>query len=181
MSQRCCHPQRWLRACWTRAISISDSYLQKKRALANAKLCSLAANVPYNVPNVTEAVTQSVEHGQEEAAAAPAQSAKDSAATAMALILGENYFSSALTSCETEVKNFLSDSPIGLEMSPVDWWKLNASRFPRLANLAKQYLCIPGTSVPSERVFSAAGLTVNRLRTSLTPDHVDMLIFLNKN
>ncbi|CAM4672977.1 unnamed protein product [Leuciscus chuanchicus] len=92
----------------------------EKRALANAKLCSLAANVPYNVPNVTEAITQSVEHSQEEAPAAPAQSAKDSAATAMALILGKNYFSSALTSCETEVKNFLSDSPIGLEMSPVD-------------------------------------------------------------
>lgn len=31
----------------------------------------------------------------------------------------------------------------------------------------------PGTSVPSERVFSAAGLTVNRL----SPQHVDMLLF----
>ncbi|KAK1901504.1 Zinc finger BED domain containing protein 1 [Dissostichus eleginoides] len=33
------------------------------------------------------------------------------------------------------------------------------------------------TSVPSERVFSAAGLILNRLH----PDHVDLLIFLNKN
>ncbi len=33
----------------------------------------------------------------------------------------------------------------------------------------------------AERIFSAAGLTVNRLHTRLTPDHKDMLIFLNKN
>lgn len=35
--------------------------------------------------------------------------------------------------------------------------------------------------VPPERVFTAAGIAVNRLRTRLTPEHVDMLIFLNKN
>ena len=62
-----------------------------------------------------------------------------------------------------------------------EWWKVNERRFPRLANVARRYLCIPDTSVSSERVFSAAGLTVNRLRTRLTPDHVYMLIFLNKN
>ncbi len=33
----------------------------------------------------------------------------------------------------------------------------------------------------AERIFSAAGLTMNRLHTRLTPDHKDMLIFLNKN
>ena len=35
--------------------------------------------------------------------------------------------------------------------------------------------------IPAERVFSTAGLIVNRLRTRLSPEHVDMLIFLNKN
>ena len=33
----------------------------------------------------------------------------------------------------------------------------------------------------AEQVFSVAGLIVLRLRTSLTPEHVDMLVFLNKN
>lgn len=42
-------------------------------------------------------------------------------------------------------------------------------------------MCVPATSIPSERVFSAAGLVVNRLRSRLSPEHVDMLLFLRKN
>jgi len=41
-------------------------------------------------------------------------------------------------------------------------------------------MTVPATSVPSERVFSAAGLVVNRLRSRLSPEHVDMMLFLRK-
>lgn len=68
-----------------------------------------------------------------------------------------------------------------LHTEPTTWWKANQKKYPRLAKLASAYLPVPATSVPSERVFSAAGLIVNRLRTRLHPEHVDMLIFLNKN
>ena len=47
--------------------------------------------------------------------------------------------------------------------------------------VAKQILAVPATSVPSERVFSTAGLVVNKLRNRLSPDLVDSIIFLNKN
>jgi hypothetical protein len=54
-------------------------------------------------------------------------------------------------------------------------------RFPAVARLAKEYLCMPATEVPSERAFSVAGLTVTKLRSSLDPDTVDHIIFINKN
>ncbi len=40
--------------------------------------------------------------------------------------------------------------------------KGNETCFPRLATPARCYFCIPGKLAPSERVFSASGLTVNR-------------------
>ena len=54
-------------------------------------------------------------------------------------------------------------------------------KFPRLSKLAKQYLSVPATSIPSERTFSAAGLLVNKLRASLDTETVDQIVFLNKN
>ena len=64
---------------------------------------------------------------------------------------------------------------------PLKWWKANASRYPLLANLARKYLCIPATSVPSERVFSSAGHIVNKRRACLDPSSVNMLVFLAEN
>ena len=47
--------------------------------------------------------------------------------------------------------------------------------------MAKKYLSIPGTSVPSERVFSKGGVIVDPFRSRLSPHHVNTLIFLSKN
>ena len=63
----------------------------------------------------------------------------------------------------------------------LEWWKLNESRFPNIAKLAKAVLCIPATSAPSKRLFSAAGHIVNKRRTCLKPENVDVILFLNKN
>ena len=50
------------------------------------------------------------------------------------------------------------------ETSPLVWWKAECRRFPTLSHLAMKYLCISGTSVPSERRFSSGGHIVNSLR-----------------
>ena len=67
------------------------------------------------------------------------------------------------------------------ESDPLEWWRMNESRFPLLANLARKYLCICATSTASERVFSTAGNVVTPNRSLLKPAKVDMLVFLAKN
>ncbi|KAJ8882073.1 hypothetical protein PR048_018561 [Dryococelus australis] len=54
--------------------------------------------------------------------------------------------------------------------------------FPLLAEMARQYLGIPATeAASSERVFSSAGNSVTERRERLATDHVEELIFLQRN
>jgi len=63
-------------------------------------------------------------------------------------------------------------------VDPLQWWKLNEHRYPKLSFLAKTVLCIPATSVPCERLFSSAGYIVNKTRSSLEPNTVNTLVCL---
>lgn len=62
---------------------------------------------------------------------------------------------------------------------PLLWWKAQADRLPILSKLAHRVLCIPGTSAPSERVFSSAGLTIANARAALSAENAAALIFLH--
>ena len=54
------------------------------------------------------------------------------------------------------------------DVDPLSWWKREQHSFPILAQLARKYLYVCGTSVPSERLFSQAV-------------YVYMLVFLAKS
>lgn len=61
-------------------------------------------------------------------------------------------------------------------MDPLTWWRLNEHRFPRLAAMARDYLCIPGTSVAVERVFSTGRDVISVRRTSLPAETIRTLM-----
>jgi len=86
-----------------------------------------------------------------------------------------------LQKIKKEITCYLEYPSLEPDVNPLEWWKLENGRFPNLANLAKKYLCICGTSVPSERIFSKAGHVANNLRNRLTPENVNKLVFLSKN
>lgn len=82
---------------------------------------------------------------------------------------------------EEEVRGYRASRPAGLQDNPLSWWRENENNYPLLARLAKRYLCVPGSSVASERVFSTAGDIITAKRSCLTPAHVNELLFLQKN
>ena len=61
------------------------------------------------------------------------------------------------------------------------FWKDKKSTYPLMYQVAKKYLHIPATSVPSERIFSLAGFIVRKKRTKLLEKHVNQQIFLARN
>ena len=82
---------------------------------------------------------------------------------------------------KTEFEQYDDLPMLTSNISPLKWWQQNHSSFPTLARLAKDWLMIPTTSVPSERLFSAAGNVMTNKRNCLTPEHGNQLVFLYEN
>src|SRR5678816_2395036 len=66
-------------------------------------------------------------------------------------------------------------------LDTISWWKVKQNVYPRLSKLARKYLACPPTSVPSERVFSNAGLIYDEKRNRLSAGKAEKLMFLKHN
>ena len=98
--------------------------------------------------------------------------------TALDKLLGPEKEQESLTAAE-ELEHYLAEKTLKRKSNTLSWWRENDKRFPQLSKVARCLLNIRATSTPSGRVFSVAGLTVNKLRSSLKPKNVDSLVFLN--
>ena len=79
-----------------------------------------------------------------------------------------------------EFEKYMSEPVRSISLNPLLWWKENKERFRKLSSIAKMFLTKTATSVPYERVFRAAGLTITKQRSSLDPSVADAVIFMNK-
>ena len=66
-------------------------------------------------------------------------------------------------------------------LDPLVWWREHQYEYPKLASLARRFLCTTPTSVPCERAFSKAGWIVNKRRCSLSDGNVSAILFASFN
>lgn len=91
------------------------------------------------------------------------------------------HFSTSSTTAHIMVKQYLELDLMNRKQNPLEFWENHQKTFPELYLLAKKYLCVPATSVPSERLFSKAGYITNDRRSRLGAKRIDQLVFLNGN
>ena len=82
-----------------------------------------------------------------------------------------------------ETDRYFKEKNVERTAYSLDWWKSHHHQYRKLSILAKKYLCVPATSVPSERLFSKAGELVSATckRNRLKPKYVDMMLVVTKN
>ncbi|CAE7152603.1 unnamed protein product, partial [Rhizoctonia solani] len=78
------------------------------------------------------------------------------------------------TSVLHEIQQYLAEPTTS--MAPLDWWNKHSSRFPRLAAMARDYLCIPGSSVAVERVLSTGCDVISLRRAALSAETIRTLM-----
>ena len=79
------------------------------------------------------------------------------------------------------VQHYRQEATAGTKQSPLWCWRVSESRYPKLAKVAKKVFCFPATSTPMERLFSTARMICTKKRAQLSPEHVNMLVFLHQN
>ena len=131
------------------------------------------SNLDINNSNVTESVTSAISIPQ-----VPSSSIWTKFDEQVSSVLGEN---NSTVGSIIEIDKYLSENLLNRQEDPLKWWSDRQKLYPRLYEMVLRRLCVPATSVPSERVFSKAGLVLNAKRTRLTTDKVETILFIQSN
>lgn len=78
-----------------------------------------------------------------------------------------------------ELQKYYSIPRCNKDTDILQWWRTHASEFPILSLMARDLLSIPATSVPAERLFSRAALTIRKHRNRLNNESARCLLCLN--
>ena len=64
---------------------------------------------------------------------------------------------------------------------PLDFWIESEKHYPKLAPFAMDFLCIPASTTPVERVFSTAGYACSGRRNRLIDANLEREVMFSKN
>ena len=90
-------------------------------------------------------------------------------------------FSSQSTKNSSELSSYIQSPRAEYikNMDIVEWWNIKQEAYPILSKIARDYLTIMPTSVPSERTFSGGDSTITPNRASLHKESVRELMCLS--
>lgn len=152
---------------------------------------NLAFSVPFKADNIKQIVTSAVSSIYSCQTDPIIQEAEFSEADSSKELSIWNYFDSYVAHHKPrgtttsraiiEVQRYLEDDVISRKADPLEWWRTNRFKYPKLSCIAQEYLCSLASSVPCERLFSKAGQVLNERRTRLNDKKTKMLLFLNSN
>ncbi|KAM9762043.1 E3 SUMO-protein ligase ZBED1 [Menidia menidia] len=101
---------------------------------------------------------------------------------AKARIMKEFADSGGVCDLSGEFERYTAFTPRKGLQNPLSWWKnTGKSKFPNLSQLALRKLGIVSTAVPLERAFAISGEEFCNSRSSIEPENLDMMLFLNSN
>ena len=78
-----------------------------------------------------------------------------------------------------ELHRYVEERSVTRQENPLLYWKEREPLYPKLSNIVKKFLSIPGTSVPSKQVFSEEVKKNLIRRTFLEESSVDSILFLS--
>ena len=89
---------------------------------------------------------------------------------------------SSLQPGKSEINNYSSSvATLSENKDPISFWVNNEAAYPLLSSLAVDFLCIPASSAPVERIFSTAGESTCGRRNRLANENLEREILIRKN
>ncbi|CAF4842459.1 unnamed protein product [Pieris macdunnoughi] len=78
-----------------------------------------------------------------------------------------------------ELEEYLSKPRAASSEDILEWWRTHETEYPILSKMARDFLSIPATSVPAERLFSKASLVIRKHRNRLSDESARWLLCIN--
>lgn len=78
-----------------------------------------------------------------------------------------------------ELEEYLRKPRTASSEDILDWWRTHETEYPILSKMARDFLSIPATSVPAERLFSKASLVIRKHRNRLSDESARWLLCIN--
>ncbi len=96
-------------------------------------------------------------------------------------LMQDSTYSPSSNEVETLIEEYLSTPNLPQEDDPLIYWKTHNKIYSCMSIHVPQFLCIPASSAPVERLFSIAGKTFRPERCRLSDKTFEMLMFVKCN